>query len=421
MNLPDVSLVTHIKDPAVWDTWSIDLCQRLGFDENKHSTGPIIWAAGRIIGNDSSLKEYTRRIYGRCITKDYDELEVLAKENLRLCLERDDAQAERKNQLGVLQQAKIDNAALTEQLEAKCEAIHQDIASLAADWQLRSSLAVSVEHLEMLLQQAVTAASPSVGLRKLMTFVSRVYQQGAAAVALSALYADPDTAKGLCDWLAYDAPSPLLLLQRDDAATKQILCAIKRAREDLSAHSTVPSGDLPEIEAVLLAWCGAVQSLLEWPAIAKLADSLDSEKILSTQHDSVLLKQTDLQIQISEIQIEIAANADAYDVQYSASCNLNMNQLRECTCSSLADAVFNELDTNGSGLLNKATVESSEVCADLLKHWRRQGFEDLSQDDITMKDFNDLIASMCKSIGESECINCLARIVLEGRLTVVRD
>lgn len=63
MNLPDVSLVTHIKDPVschtwlwraaeapeqtsdtvsmqdLWDTWSIDLCQRLGFDEDKYATG----------------------------------------------------------------------------------------------------------------------------------------------------------------------------------------------------------------------------------------------------------------------------------------------------------------------------------------------------------------------------------------------
>lgn len=48
-------------------------------------------------------------------------------------------------------------------------------------------------------------------------------------------------------------------------------------------------------------------------------------------------------------------------------------------------------------------------------------FGSLAEDEITVQDFQRLGAAMCKSMGEKAAVECMARIVLKGHLTVVRD
>jgi len=40
--------------------------------------GPIVWAAGRLIGDHTETKAYTNRVYGRCQEKDPRDLGTLA-------------------------------------------------------------------------------------------------------------------------------------------------------------------------------------------------------------------------------------------------------------------------------------------------------------------------------------------------------
>eukprot|EP00658_Telonema_sp_P-2_P056448 TRINITY_DN44893_c0_g1_i1.p1 TRINITY_DN44893_c0_g1~~TRINITY_DN44893_c0_g1_i1.p1 ORF type:complete len:460 (+),score=133.53 TRINITY_DN44893_c0_g1_i1:100-1479(+) len=418
MNLPRISLVPHIKDPAVWDQWSTELCQRLGFDENKHATGPIIWSAGRIIGDATTLKAYVRRIYGRCITKEYEELQVLARENLRLCLARDKAQAARKSQVAELRDQSASLSHQIESLQTESHQANQTVSCLAAEWDAR--VAVSLDKLDHELPKVLQRDKLSVELHKLLKLVSRVYQQGQSPRSLSALYGDEGTAQGLIGWLNYNTPSPLLTLQSDDEATTEVLKLLTRACHDLSAHDDHASeSEECDLARDLRSWCHSVQAVLNWEGLANFAEALVARRRVAGEFEAVVTQQEALACRIEEITEQIAVHSDPCDAQASASCNMPVNKLVQLSLGALAEAVWDSIDTSASGFVGKNQMLGAAVMVDLGQEFCAHDAVGLwNEAEVRFEDFKALVEAVVVTEGEDKVKRALAEATSKHGLTV---
>jgi len=415
MNLPDVTLVRHIKDPEQWASWSSELCQRMGFDENRYGAGPIVWSAGRIIGATQQLKEWAKRIYGRCVTKEYDELEVLSQENLRLCLAANKAQAERQTlseelcaQITTLKEAKC---AVGEQLNSAKKSVEEHSIMWNGATSAASKALCALKDSGELLKQA---EAPSRQLSKLLTLVSRVVTPKAETPPpLSHFVQDSTSLDCLIGWLDCNFPSPMLKMGQEEVS--RIKPLLNRAFENEGGADGTP-------EKALELWCHAVHKLSGCPSIAKLSAGLDTmnstEKELEENHKKV----AELQAQLSCILDEIADNSDPCDVQPAVTANLSIKQLNELSPKVLTAAIFGAIDERGAGYVSKSQVRSSNFSMKLLGVWEEGSqFDQLAEDGITFEGFLELTIEMTQRLGETECIKELASVVFDHHLLVNRE
>merc|ERR1712166_246250 len=325
MNLPDITLVSHIKDPDQWPQWSVELCQRMGFDEATYAAGPIIWASGRIVGDHSDLKLLTQRIYGRCQTKDYAELEVLAQENLRLCKERDAKQAERQARLTGLREEETTASARIGVLTKQLEELKPVLERAVKHWESTThNASVLVQKMceSGALRTALESESPSRKMRKLVTLICRAMapeSKDPVSILVNSV-ASPDQ---MNKWMQIEPPS--VLLSRDSASLSKLAATLKRAAQDLAQSASEDSAKKPPAEwdegpePALQHWCEAVVKLSEWDGLSKFGEQLliqqsaQAELLQSEANLAVVLQQVD------QMEVEIEDASDPYDAVPGAS------------------------------------------------------------------------------------------------------
>jgi len=336
MNLPDITLVSHIKDPEQWPQWAVELCQRMGFDESTYASGPIIWAAGRIVGDHSDLKVLTQRVYGRCQTKDYAELEILAQENLRLCKERDSLQAGRQERLKTLREEESALDGRIGTLTTRLEELGPQLDRAVSSWnEMTGKAGALVGQLSEsgALSEALQSENPSRKLRKLVTLICRAMAPDSKE-PVSVIINSSASATQMAKWLQLDPPSVLLSSGQDAASLARLVATLKRAATSLeqpsaAAAAKAPSKD-PAVDSVQTAdpepalqlWCEAVVKLATWEGLSKFAEQLTIQQQAQAELVTSQENFTVLQQQVTQVEAEIEANSDKYDAAPAASVSL---------------------------------------------------------------------------------------------------
>jgi len=329
INLPDVVVIKHMKSPDVWDMWGQQLCRRMGFPEAQLAKGPIVWAAGRLVGDHVGLKSYSERVYGRCCQKDQRDLHMLAQENLRLCSTALNAQADREKER---KQLSSQEAAAKEQAAGLAEMVKEKEAALGEaqkQWQTYTDAArVCLKRLDMGDVEKVLQAreiKPPLSLQKLAKFVVRVLWGDDDTMPTSQALLSPGAFDKLSHWLAdAEAASPLFGKEHSQrqavgALLARALLPMQRepgAEEKLKAAMAVPEAiGSPEgqLENALEAWCRGIYSLCNWTGLNQYRDDLAAQKVLLTQHAEAEARSAEISASVVSLGVMIQEASDPYD------------------------------------------------------------------------------------------------------------
>jgi len=335
MNLPDVAVIKHMKAPKEWDTWGQHLCRRMGFPEADLARGPIIWGAGRLVGDHIALKSYAERVYGRCCQKDQRDLHMLAQENLRLCCDADAAQQQREQELAELTAKEAELGAEVENLAASLAEKGEALKAAKAEWDALTEAAkvcierLDVESMKKVLKQA--DPQPPLHLRKLGNFVVRAawQQEGAASSSTTQALLAPDALDVLRSWISDEkGVSPLFKMTQKER--QGLATTLRRALQtDVTSNASDPAVEerlkkpmtLPDVSSdpveqlsnTLCAWCRAVFGLCTWASLPQYKEDLDSHQAIGLQHAEAEVKAAEAAASVISLGVLIRDKSDPYD------------------------------------------------------------------------------------------------------------
>jgi len=332
-NLPQVTVTKHMKDPEKWDEWARRLCRRMGFPEKQLAQGPIIWAAGRAIGNQIDIKSYTEKVYGRCVTRDQRDLHMLAQENLRLCNRADAAQAERQQELQkMLAEDEVSQTKVTEirdEFEEKRKALDEGKEIWTENTEAAQVCLGRLDRDKIVKALHRSDPKPSTACCKLARFVVRVAWPETPDIRATEALSQCGCLDLLKQWLtAEEGASPLFNMEPQQ---RQVTAGLmKRALADLTDGSAGDSSKTTEkaiviktpppvddegqlLEDALRVWCQAVLGLCGWAAITQYRDDLAS---VSGMEEELLAREARAEeVKSAVVQLEYAlkVNSDPYD------------------------------------------------------------------------------------------------------------
>jgi len=330
MNLPDIKAVKHMKVPADWESFASQLCRKMGFPEQELVKGPIVWAAGRCVGNHIALKNFSERVYGRCCSKDQRDLHMLAQENLRLCTQANEEQEQRKKDLESLHAEAEAAEARVEETKAVLDQTKTSLEVGQKEWETFTEAAqVCLKRLDAAEMHKVLRRSepkPSMALSKLGKMVVRMAWANSGATTTEALCSD-DALEVLTKWVSdANVASPIFHMDKQQRAeTSNLarravtsLAADGPTEDQLKTPMAIPvaqSAPEGQLENALRAWCRGVICLCSWANIDGYKQSLESLQQVSDNHAGAEAKADEVASAVLTLDQAIKANSDPHDPQ----------------------------------------------------------------------------------------------------------